>query len=99
MKQLPTSCPSCGAKLAVKKLRCANCQTEVEGLFPVPALGRLPQEDQEFVLQFVKASGSLKDMARLLKVSYPTVRNKLDAIINQLNQYQLEMEAENEHRD
>jgi hypothetical protein len=56
----------------------------VEGLYPLPALASLPREDQEFVLDFIKSSGSLKEMAALLKVSYPTVRNRLDDIIGKL---------------
>lgn len=94
MKKLPTLCPSCGAGLAVKRLRCERCETEVEGLYPLPPLAALPPEDQEFLLEFVKASGSLKDMAALLKVSYPTVRNRLDEIIAKLNASQ--GKAENE---
>ena len=86
MKQLPTSCPSCGGRLSVKRLRCERCETEVEGSYGLPALASLSQEEQEFVLEFVKASGSLKEMAGLLKVSYPTVRNRLDDIIGQLKQ-------------
>lgn len=70
----------------MKRLRCDRCETEVEGLYALPALVSLPQEDQEFILQFIKASGSLKEMASLLKLSYPTVRNRLDEIIEQLKQ-------------
>ncbi len=84
MKNLPTACPSCGGKLAVKRLRCEKCETEVEGLYPLPPLVSLPQDDQEFILEFMKASGSLKEMAAILKVSYPTVRNRLDEIIEKL---------------
>jgi hypothetical protein len=86
MKRLPVSCPSCGQNLAVTRLHCAHCETDVEGDYPLPTLGGLPQEDQEFILEFIKASGSLKDMATLLKVSYPTVRNRLDEIIARLKQ-------------
>jgi|HubBroStandDraft_5_1064220.scaffolds.fasta_scaffold453570_2 hypothetical protein len=86
MKRLPVSCPSCGDKLSVKRLRCEHCETEVDGLYALPALASLPQEDQEFLLQFVKASGSLKEMADILKVSYPTVRNRLDEVIAKLKQ-------------
>ena len=68
----------------VKRLSCEQCGTEVEGLFPLPKLAALSHEDQEFILQFVKASGSLKEMAALLKVSYPTVRNRLDEVITRL---------------
>lgn len=86
MKRLPTACPSCGGRLEVRRLRCEKCETEVEGAYPLPPLASLSPDDQDFVLQFIKASGSLKEMAGLLGVSYPTVRNRLDAIIGQLNQ-------------
>jgi hypothetical protein len=68
----------------VKRLACPHCGTEVEGVYPLPVLLALSAEDQDFVCEFVKASGSLKEMAALLKVSYPTVRNRLDALIAKL---------------
>jgi len=84
VKSLPTVCPSCGGKLDVKRLHCGKCETEVEGLYPLPVLASLSQDDQEFILEFVEASGSLKEMAAILKVSYPTVRNRLDEVIAKL---------------
>ncbi len=45
---------------------------------------QLPADDQLFILDFVKSSGSLKEMARKLGLSYPTVRNRLDDIIAQI---------------
>jgi len=86
MKRLPTSCPSCNGRLSVKRLRCDHCETEVEGQFALPALASLSLEDQEFIVEFIKASGSLKEMAVILKVSYPTVRNRLDEVIAKLKQ-------------
>jgi len=83
-KSLPTRCPSCDHRLQVKRLRCDQCETEVEGLYPLPVLAALSAEDQAFICDFVKASGSLKDMAALMKVSYPTVRNRLDDVIAKL---------------
>jgi hypothetical protein len=84
VKRLPISCPSCGSKLAVRRLRCERCETEIEGFYSLPPLGGLEQDDQEFLVAFVKASGSLKEMAGILNVSYPTVRNRLDEIIEKL---------------
>jgi hypothetical protein len=81
---LPCNCPSCQSQLKVKSLKCETCQTEVSGLYDLPVLARLSPDDQQFVLQFVKCSGSLKDMAKYLKLSYPTVRNMLDDIIKQI---------------
>ena len=81
---LPCNCPSCQSQLKVRSLKCENCQTEVLGLYELPALARLSPDDQQFILQFVKCSGSLKDMAKYMNLSYPTVRNLLDDIIERL---------------
>ena len=81
---LPCICPSCRSQLKAKSLICDNCQTEVLGLYDLPLLARLSPDDQQFILQFVKCSGSLKDMAKYLNLSYPTVRNRLDDIIDRL---------------
>ncbi len=72
----------------MKRLRCEACETEVEGLFALPALASLGPDDQEFIVEFIKASGSLKEMAVLLGVSYPTVRNRLDEVIEKLKRGQ-----------
>jgi hypothetical protein len=57
----------------------------VTGLYELPVLSRLKPDEQDFILQFVKYSGSLKDMAKYLKLSYPTVRNRLDDLIIKIN--------------
>ena len=44
----------------------------------------LSDEDLHFVKRFVQASGSLKEMAGVYGVSYPTVRLRLDRIIAKL---------------
>jgi len=56
----------------------------VQGDYLLPALSRLGVEDQQFALAFILRSGSLKEMARLYGVSYPTVRNRLDDLIARL---------------
>lgn len=84
MKNLPIRCPSCEQRLEVRRLSCGQCGTEVEGSYPLPQLAALSAEDQAFICDFVKTSGSLKEMAVLLKVSYPTVRNRLDDVIAKL---------------
>jgi hypothetical protein len=84
----PCICPACRETLKVKSLKCSSCGTEVSGLYELPVLARLSTEEQEFILQFVKNSGSLKEMAKHLALSYPTVRNLLDEIINKINSYE-----------
>jgi hypothetical protein len=84
MKMLPSICPACNSQLKVKSLVCEQCQTEIQGQYELPTLAKLSLNDQAFILDFIKASGSLKQMAKLLKLSYPTVRNRLDEIIERL---------------
>lgn len=57
----------------------------MQGDYLLPALSRLGGEDQRFALSFILRSGSLKEMARLYGVSYPTVRNRLDDVIARLS--------------
>lgn len=84
-KKLPLQCPSCQSILKVKSLVCEACETQVVGNYNLPILSTLEEEDQTFILEFIKCSGSLKDMANKMALSYPTVRNKLDAIIEKIS--------------
>jgi hypothetical protein len=53
--------------------------------FQVPALARLSLEDQVFVVAFVRHHGSIKKMEHLFGISYPTVKNRLNALASQLD--------------
>ena len=44
----------------------------------------LEQEDAAFLKNFVLKSGCLKEIARLYEVSYPTVRLRLDKLIQKI---------------
>ena len=44
----------------------------------------LDEEDLAFIRKFVLASGSLKEMAEQYKVTYPTVRLRLDRLIQKI---------------
>lgn len=85
-KKLPLQCPSCDSPLKVGRLFCEECDTEVNGTFDMPPLARLSEKEQIFVINFVKSGGSLKEMAKNMGLSYPTVRNLLDDIIVNLSQ-------------
>lgn len=64
---------------------CDNCGTQVDGKYQLPLLASLSNEHQNFIIEFVMNSGSLKSMAKDMNLSYPSVRNRLDEIINLLN--------------
>lgn len=44
----------------------------------------LDKESVEFIRKFILNSGSLKSMAEIYDVSYPTVRTKLDILIKKI---------------
>ncbi|RAL24586.1 DUF2089 family protein [Thermoflavimicrobium daqui] len=44
----------------------------------------LDNEDIEFIKNFVLNSGSLKEIAKIYEVSYPTVRIRLDRLIQKI---------------
>lgn len=86
MQKLPFSCPSCEKPLVVSELACKNCDTVISGHYPLPILLQLSMEDRDFLFQFIKTGGSLKKMAKYMGKSYPTVRNKLDDILEKIEQ-------------
>jgi hypothetical protein len=74
----------------VSKLQCPNCETKISGQYPLPALLMLPPKEQNFIYQFILTGGSLKEMAEKEGQSYPTVRNRLDDIIEKLQEKETE---------
>lgn len=47
-------------------------------------LKRLSDEDRTFLKRFLLASGSLKELAKVYGISYPTVRLRLDRLIEKV---------------
>ena len=60
----------------------------------IPAwMANLEEEDMVFIKKFLLSSGSLKEMARQYGVTYPTVRLRLDRLIQKI---QMNDQAEGE---
>lgn len=83
--KLPVVCPSCEKRMYVSRVVCEACGTEVSGHFTLPAFLELAKDEQDFILSFFLASGSIKEMARQAGNSYPTMRNKMDDLIEKIN--------------
>jgi hypothetical protein len=47
-------------------------------------LAALPREDLDLVTELVLQSGSLKGLAEVYGISYPTIRSRLDKVIDRL---------------
>jgi hypothetical protein len=81
---LITDCPVCTKKLKVTKLHCSHCQTTIENEFEMSKFFSLEQEQLQFIEVFLKCRGNIKEVEKELSISYPTVRGKLNEIIEAL---------------
>jgi hypothetical protein len=85
MEYVIHTCPACGGRnFTLERIRCLDCGTAVEGSFQTGKLGTLPQEHQDFIEVFVRCRGNIKDVEKVLGISYPTVRSKLDRAVKAL---------------
>jgi hypothetical protein len=89
-------CPECGEPLTVERMVCKSCKLSVEGAFELPPLAELSLDNQLFVAAFVRHHGSIKKMESLFGVSYPTIKNRLNAISAELDK-NLEAPSPNIH--
>lgn len=80
----PAQCPVCGSNMQVTRLKCAQCGTELTGQFEACRFCALEEKHLRFVEVFLQCRGSIKEVEKALGVSYPTVKNMLDAALTAL---------------
>ena len=83
-RPVSNECPYCGTAMAVTQMTCEPCRVSITAAFPMSRLASLPVEHQRFIEMFVLASGNLKEIAEQVGVSYPTIRSRLDKVIELL---------------
>jgi len=75
-------CPICKEQLIISELSCLNCNVKIQGKFNIPDLLILDDNMMTFLKIFLVARGNIKEVERHLNISYPTVKKKLDELIN-----------------
>jgi hypothetical protein len=83
-RPVDNACPYCGQPMAVTRMTCGECKVSVDAVFPMSRLATLPVEHQRFIEMFLLAGGNLKEIAEQVGVSYPTIRSRLDKVIDSL---------------
>ena len=78
--RIPERCPSCSASLVVTELRCGVCATQVQGSYDLCRYCALHPEERSLLDLFLRSRGNVKEVERELRVSYPTVRARLDQL-------------------
>lgn len=85
-----------GRTIVVERIRLPESGIAIEGEFVLPSLAQLSGDDQVFIMAFVGAHGSIKDMERFFGISYPTVKNRLDKLASQLKMVEMVPSSSNE---
>ena len=82
---MPTHCPVTGEPMEVTRLECPTSGVAIEGRFTPNEFALLNLENLEFLRLFLRVRGNLKEVERILGVSYPTVRLRFDTMLRALN--------------
>ena len=86
MNRFISKCPVCDSDMVVTHLHCPQCDTTIEGSFypPTNPLSQLTPEQVQYLMAFVRCEGRFTRLEEELKLSYPTLRNRLNDIIRAL---------------
>ncbi len=84
-RKIIEACPSCGGQLEIGEVHCTDCETQVHARYRPCDFCMLTEEQSTFLRLFVLSRGNLTEVEKRLGVSYPTVRAKLDEVIERLN--------------
>ncbi len=79
-KNVLTSCPVCGGETVITEIRCPGCDVTIRGTFKQGAISNLDREQMDFVKTFLRAHGNIKEVEKLLGISYPTVKSRLEKV-------------------
>ena len=71
--------------VTVQRVAIDGQDVALEWKFELPPLANLKADDQVFVAVFVKCHGSIKQMEKHFGISYPTVKNRLNRVSEQLD--------------
>jgi len=80
----PSACPVCGEQLAVTRLGCGTCGTELAGLFAPCDYCALDDRESEMLRVFLASRGNLREVEKHLGVSYPTARARFNDLLRKL---------------
>ncbi len=85
MKSKLFSCPSCDEKMVISELKCPTCDLRVKKDFVPCEFCQLPEDDYEFLKIFLRTQGRITEIEKILGVSYPTIKQKIEKLLTQLS--------------
>lgn len=82
--KIPGNCSICDHEIVITNFSCPECNTRTEGEFTPCRFCRLSSDQLDFIEMFLKSRGNIKDMEKVLGISYPTIRNRLEEALQLL---------------
>jgi hypothetical protein len=84
MHRQPNQCPVCDGAFFISELTCEECGSVLKGKFGTSRFTRLDKEQARFLETFLRCRGVLSAIEKELGMSYPTVRSRLDSLLESL---------------
>jgi hypothetical protein len=81
---IPSRDPVSGGELFISELTSDESGVSIRGRFEIPKYARLDKEQARFLETFLRCRGMLNSVERELNLSYPTVRARLDSLLDAL---------------
>lgn len=85
LHKLPHQDPVTGGELYISELASDDSGVSIRGRFEIPRYARLDADQARFLETFLRCRGMLSSVERELGISYPTVRSRLDALLDALD--------------
>lgn len=84
LNRLLTLDPVSGSDLYVSELSSDESGIRIKGRFSIPRYACLDEEQAHFLEVFLRSRGMLNSVERELGISYPTVKSRLDSLLEAL---------------
>lgn len=82
-----------GGELFISELTCEDSGVTIRGRFEIPKYSKLEPEQARFLETFLRCRGMLSSMEREMNMSYPTLRSRLDSLLEALELAPLKEDA------
>lgn len=86
MYAVPVKCPVCGGALQIREVVCQKCHLQMHGEFSASACRYcgLEPDQRQFLEVFLRCRGVYNCVERELNISYPTVKARLETLLQAL---------------
>lgn len=84
LHEIPHKDPVTGGDLFITELTSEESGVTIRGRFAIPRYAKLDMEQRHFLEIFLRCRGMLNSVEKELGLSYPTVRARLDSLLDAL---------------